>query len=277
MLGKQSKSNTSKESIIFNWNEKDFESQLRTCEKDDEVQIALQFLNDKNLQILEAGCGQGRVVKYLYDLGFKDVHGIEINRKAVEFLNKRFPELNVIHGSILQMPYHKESFDIVLSYGVIEHFPDGPHVPMKSMYDILKPGGIVVVTVPILNKIRKIKNFLSHFDVRQKDIIRKIFGKNPIIKNINKFSYYVFPQIGNFHEYRFTQKQFENICINSNFKIIKSISIAHEDGVYHCFGPRFIKFENSEWKMNKIVSFINNLFKKIPNFHNHMHMCVLQK
>ncbi|MBD3231340.1 methyltransferase domain-containing protein [Candidatus Dependentiae bacterium] len=264
-------------STIFSWNNDNFEYLLQSCSKDDEVLITLKYLKDKNLKILEAGCGLGRVVKYLYDLGFKNIYGIEINKAAVDFLNKSYPELNVINGNILNMTYQKESFDIVLSYGVIEHFPAGPNLPMKSIYNVLKKGGIAIITIPSFNFLRQIKYFFSFLDLRKKNFIRKIFGKKLIVKNKKRFSYFIEPQIGEFFEYRFTPLQFEKICKNSGFEIIASLPIAHVDGLFHTFGTRLVEFDNWQFKMTRFGKIVNLILSKIPFLHNHMHMCVLRK
>jgi 2-polyprenyl-3-methyl-5-hydroxy-6-metoxy-1,4-benzoquinol methylase len=90
-------------SIVFKWKPEEFDFLLKSCEFGDDVKITLKYLRDKNAKILEAGCGSGRVVKYLHDRGFTNVHGIEIDKEAVDFQNTFFPELNVKHANVLAM------------------------------------------------------------------------------------------------------------------------------------------------------------------------------
>src|SRR5579862_258982 len=78
-------------SIVFTWKQEEFDHLLDSCKRDEGVQLTLKHLGDKNQKILEAGCGLGRVVKYLSDLGYKQVHGIEINDDAVKYLNAFYP------------------------------------------------------------------------------------------------------------------------------------------------------------------------------------------
>lgn len=265
-----------RQSVVFKWKPEEFEDLLKSCDFDDGVKITLKYLNDKNAKILEAGCGSGRVVKYLHDMGF-DVSGIEIDKEAVDFQNAFFPELKVKHANVLALPYPNNFFDVILSYGVIEHFPDGPHAPLKAMYDALKPGGMAIVTVPSFNKIRQIKYFYRLFDIRKYNLIRKIFGKKPLIKNGKRFSFYIDPQYGNFYEYRFTKKQFENICRNVGFQIIESTPIAHIDGLFHEIGAPLVEFKDWKFKLSGTGKWVNNFFSMIPFLHNHMHACVLKK
>jgi len=264
-------------SVVFSWKQEDFDALLKSCDFDDEVKIALKYLTDKNVRILEAGCGLGRVVKYLYDRGYKNVYGIELDHESVSFLNQNFSELNIIQGDVLKLPYQKESFDIVLSYGVIEHFPDGPLAPMRAMYDILKPGGIAVVTIPSFNILRLISYYLSFLDIRKWNFVRKIFGKKFLQYNKKRFSYYIDPQYGSFFEYRFTPKQFESICKTSGFDIIKSVPIAYIDGLFHSFCRPLVKFKDWEFEVSFWGKILNKAFGMIPFFHNHMHACILRK
>ncbi|KKQ10954.1 MAG: class I SAM-dependent methyltransferase [Candidatus Babeliales bacterium] len=264
-------------SIVFKWKPEDFDFLLKSCDFDDGVKITLKYLNDKDAKILEAGCGIGRVVKYLQDRGFTDVNGIEIDRESVDFQNTFFPELKITHADVLAMPYPDNFFDVILSYGVIEHFPDGPDAPLKAMYDVLKPGGIAIVTVPSFNKIRQMKYFYRMFDLRKYNFIRKFFGKKLLKKNGKRFSFYIDPQYGNFYEYRLTKKQFENICKRAGFQILESAPIAHIDGLFHEIGAPLVTFKDWKFKLSKSGKLLNKLFSSVPFLHNHMHACVLKK
>lgn len=265
------------ESIIFSWREEEFDQLLKSCNFDDGVQLSLKYLVDKKLKILEAGCGAGRVVKYLYDHGFKDVCGIEMNGDAVSFLNSRYPELNVVAGNILMMPYQKNTFDVVLSYGVVEHFPAGPEMALAALFEVVKPGGVAIITVPSFNILRRISYYISLCDFRRYNWLRKLWKKNLLKRNGFCNGLYIDPQFGNFFEYRFTKKQFEYYLNNAGFQIIESKPIAHIDGLFHSFARRFVSFKNWEFKVSKFGRLLNKLFLYVPFLHNHMHACVVKK
>jgi len=270
---------TSCKSVVFSWKPEDFNNLLKSCDRDCAVQLTAKYLvdKDKNIKILEAGCGLGKAVKYFHDRGFKNICGIEINPDSIDVIKKLCPELDVIQGDVLNMPYEKNSFDMVLSYGVIEHFPDGPHAPLKSAYDALKTNGLAIVTVPSFNTIRQIQYFLSYFNPKKYNFIRKIFKKKLFYFNKKRMGYYVDPQLGNFYEYRFTRKQFEQLCLSQGFEIIESKPIAHIDGLFHSPFRPLLKFKNWDFEVTKLGRIVNYIFSKIPFFHNHMHACVLRK
>lgn len=61
-------------SIEFKWDVEKIEKDYKLVKYDDGVNLALKYLyNDKSKKILEVGSGNGRVVKYLLDLGYEKV------------------------------------------------------------------------------------------------------------------------------------------------------------------------------------------------------------
>ncbi len=54
-----------------------------------------------------------------------------------------------IVGSVYELPFEDESFDIVLCMVVMEHLED-PQSAIREMKRVLKPGGKILVSVPFL-------------------------------------------------------------------------------------------------------------------------------
>ena len=97
------------------------------------------------LQILDAGCGGGATIESLRRYG--SVLGMEISEEAVAYNRKRGRE--VILGSIEQIPFAANSFDLALALDVIEHVP-GDLQALQELFRVLRPGGSLLVTVPAL-------------------------------------------------------------------------------------------------------------------------------
>ena len=274
-------------STEFVWNPDEFSFLLESCKHDDGVQLSLKYMVHKRMRILEAGCGSGRVVKYFSDLGYRNVHGIELNQEIVTFLNSKFSELHIIQGDILDMQYGDDSFDIVVAYGVVEHFREGLEVPLRSLSRVLRSHGIAIVTVPSFNSIRQWKHFFNrHFrflNVKNRNWMRKLMKKRllPSKRNDKGFKYHVYPQFGEFFEYRLKPKEFEEVCVRAGFDIVESVPIAHIDGLYHesgsLFRKCFLQFDKWSFRVSKPAVYLNTLLKKKRFFHNHMHACVLRK
>lgn len=275
------------QSVMFEWDPDEFSYLLESCKYDDGVQLTLKYLTNKDNKILEAGCGSGRVVKYLNDLGYKNVYGVELNDEIVHIQNIRYPDLKIYQGNIVKLSFPDNSFDMIVSFGVIEHFPSGPEEPLQSIFRILKPNGVAVVTVPSLNTLRMCKIFFSkHFrihNIKENKFIRKLFHKDvlPQKRNDARYRYYVYPEFGDFFEYRFKPREFEDICVKAGFEILESLPISHIDGLYNesdpIFRKLFLQYSNWSFQVSKPAHLINSLFTRVDFFHNHMHACVLKK
>ena len=59
-------------------------------------------------------------------------------------------------GDILDIRYPDSSFEAYISMGVVEHFEDGPVPALKEAYRVLKPNGLIFVSTPTVNVIRKL-------------------------------------------------------------------------------------------------------------------------
>ena len=88
----------------------------------------------KTAKILEVGCNIGYNLKSLRDLGFSNLHGIDISPYAVEEANKTFPFLKVSEGSALELPFLDNSFDVIFTCGVLIHIhPNELKTVMKEI------------------------------------------------------------------------------------------------------------------------------------------------
>ncbi len=98
----------------------------------------------KNARILEAGCGSGRVLRTLADLGYRQLVGLEISAQRLEHVRRRGPGCAELVCSA-DIPFEPASFDAVVSTGVIEHVPD-PRGWLGRLARVVRPGGIVSLT-----------------------------------------------------------------------------------------------------------------------------------
>ncbi len=95
-------------------------------------------------RILDAGCGSGRNMVELADLG--TVTGIELSETSVELARERDAG-EVVAGSVLEMPFPDDSFDLAVSLDVIEHLEDDLGA-LRELRRTVAPGGALLVTVP---------------------------------------------------------------------------------------------------------------------------------
>ena len=142
--------------------------------------------NGKGKSVLEIGCFPGRYLKTFGELQY-ELNGVDTTPKTTTLLNDFFVSKGYRIGKIRCESIFdfssSEKFEVVCSFGFIEHFQN-----WKSVVDVhlqhLKPGGILILTVP---------NFSGVFQY----IFHKIFDKKNLKRhnlkamNVNKWLHYI--------------------------------------------------------------------------------------
>jgi SAM-dependent methyltransferase len=95
-------------------------------------------------RILDAGCGSGRNMVEFARHG--TVTGVELSETSVCLARARKAG-EVIEGSVLEMPFDSDSFDLAASLDVIEHLEDDLGA-LRELRRVVAPGGSLLVTVP---------------------------------------------------------------------------------------------------------------------------------
>jgi SAM-dependent methyltransferase len=95
-------------------------------------------------RILDAGCGSGRNLLELARRG--EVSGIELSEASVALARERHAG-EVLVGSVLDMPYASDSFDLAVCLDVIEHLQDDRGA-LGELRRVVAHGGSLLVTVP---------------------------------------------------------------------------------------------------------------------------------
>ena len=160
-----------------NWAEKGLEREINNVSEnscDPHIKTHFPFITHilrnlpKNGVALEAGCGLGQWVFYAEKLGCQSI-GLDFTvntlRLVQRYAARRNSKSTFVLGDIQNLPFESESFDCVLSFGVIEHFVD-PSSILREMYRVTKPSGKVLITTPNL--------YCSHTFSRP---ISKLLGK----------------------------------------------------------------------------------------------------
>lgn len=150
----------------------------------------------KNAKILEVGCGNGFILKVLYDLGYENIFGIEPCSDAVKRADK------IIQGRILEDVLHQESFeenvfDLIFFFQTFDHIQN-PDRFLEMCYNLLKSGGFILAfnhdVESLQARILRDKSpiiDIGHAYLYSKATIKKIFEKNAF-KTIKVYSPYNF-------------------------------------------------------------------------------------
>ena len=130
-----------------------------------EFKIISSLINE-NSKILDVGCGNGELMKYILENISKNIRGLEISKKNVQECIEK--GLTVIEGNaeldLGQFP--DKSFNYVILSQTLQAFLN----PEKVLYELLRVGKKAIVTIP---------NF-GHWKVRV-DLLFK--GTMPVTEN----------------------------------------------------------------------------------------------
>lgn len=113
-------------------------------------------------RVVDAGCGIGATVYGLANSGF-DAYGIDYAQDTVAAIRALAPELRIQVADVRALPYGDASLDGVWSLGVIEHFYDGFDPLIVEAHRVLRAGGYLFLTVPVISPLKALKIRLNVF------------------------------------------------------------------------------------------------------------------
>ena len=99
----------------------------------------IEFINkyaDKSCEIAEIGCGPGRSTLYMTEMGLS-VTALDLSDYSLELAKKRSPKGKFVLGDNANLPFSANSFDIVISDGVLHH-TNNPKKSFEENSRILK-------------------------------------------------------------------------------------------------------------------------------------------
>jgi 2-polyprenyl-3-methyl-5-hydroxy-6-metoxy-1,4-benzoquinol methylase len=96
-------------------------------------------------KVLDVGCAAGFFLSEAQARGW-DVQGLDVSSFAARYTQERFG-IPARNGSLLDLEFPENSFDLVTMWDVIEHVPD-PHAHMDKIARILAPGGLFALATP---------------------------------------------------------------------------------------------------------------------------------
>lgn len=136
------------------------------------VSMINRFVRNNDIAILDVGCGHGRNIAALKEVGFTNITGVDKNPETIA-LNKRNGHA-CIHFNELKK---EEKFDLIVMSHIIEHFIPQDIIPfMENYLDHLKEGGFVVIATPMIGA-PKFYSDLDHVKAYYPLPLLRIFGE----------------------------------------------------------------------------------------------------
>ena len=163
----------------------------------------ISSLIENNSKILDVGCGNGELMKYILNNISNNIRGLEISKENVQECIKK--GLTVIEGNaeldLGQFP--DKSYNYVVLSQTLQAFLN----PEKVLYELLRVGKKAIVTIP---------NF-GFWKVRVNLLIK---GTMPVTKNLPN-EWYNTPNL-----HMCTIKDFVTFCDKRELKLTNSISLS---------------------------------------------------
>ena len=106
----------------------------------------LGYLQKGNV-ILDLGCGPDVNAEYMRSRNFQ-VIAIDLSEKMIEYARSRHPDIEFRLGDMTKLPFPEGSFDGILAlYSLIHLTKDMIPSVLSKLYEILRPGGIIYLSV----------------------------------------------------------------------------------------------------------------------------------
>ena len=188
-------------------------------------------------KVLNCGCGKGT---WSIPLAQRcEVTNFDYSERALNLAKQAFKQRNLRgdfkQGNILNMPFADNSFDAVVSFGVLEHFDD-IEKPIKEMVRVLKPEA----------------TFFA-------EVITKRFSVHSLERAINFLISFVFNLL------RFRWDVIKKSVANFNSVYENSFPYQHYQEVAQACGLRDVRVEGIRpYPLIVLPSFLDRLFAKIP-------------
>lgn len=117
----------------------------------------------KNGKILDLGCGAGKFISEVQNLGF-ETYGVDVSKDAYEIARKK--GIKVFHGELIEQKFPNNCFDAVTLWHSFEHLYN-PDLTLREIARILKKDGILIMETPNIDSFSfdLFKKYYFHLDL----------------------------------------------------------------------------------------------------------------
>lgn len=136
--------------------------------------------------VLDIGCGSGSFLHSIEDISGRQ-HGID------EYSYKN-ANRTVVQGDALNIPFDRDSMDLVTMLDVLEHIPESDRA-LGEMRRVMKEGGIGVITVPAMQALYSPHDANNHHVKRygKKDLLAQLEQNGFQVLRCSYFNTWLFP------------------------------------------------------------------------------------
>jgi SAM-dependent methyltransferase len=103
--------------------------------------------------IYDCACGRGFYLNMIRTVSRCKLFGLELDPEIVGKAGRNvshLPDVHVVRANIYDQPWPDDMFDGIILSEILEHIEDDVR-GLREVYRVLKPGGVVAITVPHAN------------------------------------------------------------------------------------------------------------------------------
>lgn len=170
-----------------------YQSEVGNLEKSyfEALDPALKIISKQD-NILEIGCGNGFILKKLYEKGYKNSFGIEPSLEAAEKADKNIKN-NIVVDILRPALFKSKKFKLIFFFQTLDHIAN-PNEFLKECYELLDEGGYILAfnhnvesfSAKVLGERSAIID-IEHTFLYSPETIKRIFEKNGFLP-INIYS-----------------------------------------------------------------------------------------
>lgn len=116
--------------------------------------------------LLDAGCGTGGFLAWAASTEtFTRLCGIDLSVEAVDLARETVPAAELHAAPLDRVPFGDQEFDVVVSFDVLQHVPDGAlDASLKELRRVLRPGGALLVRTNGARCARRVRDDWRAYD-----------------------------------------------------------------------------------------------------------------
>lgn len=131
------------------------------------IERARKYLKAEDT-LLDFGCGTGLICNEIAEnVGF--IHAIDISNKMIEIARnkaseRRIQNIEFEQTTIFDTIFQDNSIDAIIIFNIF-HLLEEPAKYLRRIYQILKPGGLIISATPCLSETPTLKTILKFFSI----------------------------------------------------------------------------------------------------------------
>lgn len=151
----------------------------------------IELFKDKEIRVVELGCGRAYTSKYMYNEGFKNIVACDFSEIALKAVKEESKIETMLVDMTNELPFEDESIDLVIADLCLHYFDKNTtNFIINEIKRVLKPSGYLIGRV---NSINDELHIPENYEIIEKNFFydgmmyKKFFDKSELIKYFEKF------------------------------------------------------------------------------------------